>query len=643
MLKHAEKHEIKLALVGQPNSGKSTLFNAASGFRVNTGNFPGTTVSFAETKVNIDGHVVTLIDLPGTYSITSHDLAEKVTRDYLLSGKVDVLINVIDASMLARSLELTLQLIEMNIPLVVAMNMMDEAGRKGIEVDFDKFKNLIGTEAYPVNAVQGIGVNELFRGAISKTTDNFKPKRPTYDRDVEDCLESIVGSFSENLRQVIRLDTRFVAIRLLEMDADFEHSVSLVDMKLMDNIRQQRKALAELHNWPESGVFASHRHALVLDLYEKFVQHRRVNKVSLRNRIDAFFVNPIGGSVVVALSVFSMFYVSFCLGDIISGIIEKPFFHIRSWISNIPIGILQSGTSGLVDGLEAGVGIVLPYFVPLLFLLAVYEDSGILPRIAFIVDGLLHRVGMHGKSIVPIILGYGCNVPAILATRNLENERDRKLAMLIIPFITCSARTVIILGLVGKYLGALAAALVYVGTIAVTFTLSFVLSRINIHLDAGLLMEVPPLRLPFLRIIFKKVWLQLYQFLVAAWPVIILSSILLAIGSSFGIDEWINHFFSPFTKTIMNLPQEVGITIFLGIFRKELVLVMLNSALKTGDVGTVLSTSQLITLTVFSVLYIPCIATLSILKKEGGWRLCLTSAALNFGIALFFAAIVARF
>ncbi len=642
--------ELVIALVGQPNCGKSSLFNAVAGFKVATGNFAGTTVSYTETSLVLQGRAIRLIDLPGTYSLSSLDPAEKVARDFLLSGEVDVVINVNDSSLLSRSLELSLQLVEMGCPMVVCLNMMDEAKRKGIEIDVAALSERLGVAVCPVIAVLGTGIEELFEAALAVEIERYAPVLPVYPRDVEEHLARALASFPDAVRSALGMNDRFVVLRLFEGDEELEARVGAQDGAFLALVRAERHALGEEHAGPsaagraraDTAVLSSQRHALVLDLYEAVATHHGGTRLDLRERIDRFITDPVGGLVTVLGSLLLTFYLAFFFGDAIAGLVEGPFDAMRGAIDGLGKTLPVALLSGLADGFVAGAGIVLPYLVPLLFLLAIYEDTGLLPRIAFLVDGLLHRVGLHGKSVVPLILGFGCNVPAVMATRNLENPRDRLVTMLVIPFVTCSARSVVILALAGRYLGAGWALGFYVLGIVVSMGVSFALTRSRRHRSLGVIMEVPQLRRPYPRIVGKKVWHRLREFIVVAWPVLIVSSVALAALGHYGLSGVVNRALSPLTVSLLQLPEVIGIALFLGLLRKELTLVMLATALGTADTGAVLDRGQILVLVTFTVLYIPCAATLAAIWKEGGWRTCVGSAVLNFGVAVTIAGIVAR-
>ncbi|MGC8927685.1 MAG: ferrous iron transport protein B [Myxococcota bacterium] len=629
------KRELRVALVGQPNCGKSTLFTAVSGYYVVSSNFSGTTVTFTETRVNYKGNRIRLIDLPGTYSINSYDEAERLARDKILSEDIDLIINVIDSTMLARSLELTVQLIEMKKPMVVALNMMDEAEKKGVIIDFEKFYQLTGIKAFPITAVKGVGISELFDYVVQFDYKNFSPILPVYDRDVEECISGIEERFPESiLRKYPENNRRFFIIRALEKDEHFERLIGIEDLEFLNFIRKRRLELAELHNWPEESVFASHRHAYVLDISEKISSVRSRGGKNFLNDLDRFLINPIGGVISLSAVFGLIFFFTFLLGDTLSTLIEGPLDSLKDTILRYFDGIIKILLGGLMDGIQGGVGIVLPYLIPLILFLAILEDSGVLPRVAFMLDGIMHRFGLHGKAIIPFLLGYGCNVPAIMAARTLENSRDKKIVILLSSFIPCSARTVVILALVTKYLGWMPTLALYFFNVLIIFILSTIISRLKRVESEGFIMDVPPLRIPYIRALIKKLWFRLEEFFLFAWPVIIVSSLILSLLDHYGVSTLINQYLRPLTASVLGLPDTLGISLFLGIFRKELSLLMIYQALGTENVISVLSLSQIWILTVFITFYIPCIATISTTYKEGGIRLTTFSILLNFSVAV---------
>ncbi len=625
-----------IVLVGQPNCGKSTLFNALAGFKANTGNFPGTSVAYTESRVAIGGLHARIVDLPGTYSLTPRDGAEEVTRRFLEEGRPDAVIAVVDASVLSRSLEMTLELLETGLPLVVALNMMDEARRKGIEVDVAALQARLGVPVVPTVATRGEGVVAVAAKALAASSRKRPGIPPVYDRDVEEALEQLQAAIPEGALQGLDLPRRFVAARLLDNDAFLQRRLegpgNTTFLQRAADLRQQ---LAEMHHWPEESVFGSHRHAVAVDLFEAVATVRSRQRRSKRERLDNVLMHPFWGLVFAAAALAGLFLVAFLVGNLVAGWVQAPFDALAQALLPDPgRNVWTHLGKGLLDGVAGGLGIVLPYLLPLLLILSLMEDVGYLPRAAFLVDGLLHRVGLHGKSVIPLILGYGCNVPGILGTRILESPRDRVITALLVPLTACSARTVVILALVAATMGPLAALGVYLLNILVTAAASRVLSAIVPGSAPGLLMDIPPYRVPPIRAVAKKVWFRVSEFLVSAWPVLIAASLVLGLLEHLGVADAINGALRPVTEDLLGLPGALGVTLFFGILRKELTLVMMFQALGTTDVASVLTPAQLLTFTLFVTFYIPCVSTLAAQVHEVGWRWTVVGVILNTGIAL---------
>ena len=538
---------MRIALVGQPNCGKSTLFNQVAGYKAETGNFSGTTVTFTESKIRIAGEVEELVDLPGTYSLIGTNPAESETQHYLASNQVDVIINIIDATHLAQGLDLTLELLELKRPMVIGLNMMDEAVRIGLSIDGLKLEKILGVKVLPVIASRGQGIKNLFLAALQA------------------ARQDVSGEYIFN-----------------HSDLDDE------------------------------------RHKQATDI-ARSVSKQGSRRLSWRDTLDDLLLHPIWGYLALTMILFFFFQVVYGLGSMIEGPVLK-FFDQTSHliIKNISqTSFLSQMLVGVIQGISGGFAIVLPYLVPFLLGLAIMEDAGYLPRVAFLMDNLMHRLGLHGKAIVPFILGYGCNVPAIMSTRILEEKQDRFLAAALSVLVPCSARLSVVFGLVAFYLGPLWALGIYIFNIFVIALTGRILTLILPDDSPGLILEMPVYRVPTIKAVINKVWFRIREFIVEAWPLLIVGSVFLALLNYFNVSQFLNIVVRPFTW-VLGLPTETGVPLMFGILRKELSLVMLRQALGVVEFSSAMTQLQMLTFTVFVVFYIPCLPTLTVLKKELG-------------------------
>jgi ferrous iron transport protein B len=625
-----------IAFIGQPNCGKSTIFNYFSGYKAMVSNFPGTTVTYNTSQVVFQGRELTCVDLPGVYSLTSGDPAELESRNYLLQKQTDVIVNVVDASLLSRSLELTLELMSLERPMVVALNMMDEAARKGISLKPTKLSHLLGVPVVSTISNRGAGLTELLDTAVEAGQAQVSPAAVVFSRDIEEEIAELSDQLDIHLAQKLGLPWRFFLVKLLEDDPYLLDEVDRQDPHLLHLVKNYQKILAQSRGRPPELVIASERHALAVNLFEQVAKVTPSTKPSWRDRLDRIATHRFWGYVVLVLIMGLFFQAVFRFGQY--G--ENFFLSYLDWALKLTqnrlgpdsLGYYLLG-EGLFMGIFGGVAIVLPYLLPFLVGLALLEDSGYLPRVAFLMDNLMHRLGLHGKSIIPFILGYGCSVPAVMATRIMESPRDRFVVALLAILIPCSARSVIIFALVAYAIGPWFALGVYFLNLVVIAALGRVSTWILPEVSPGLIMEIPEYRRPTLKTVLRKSWRSLKDFVVIAWPILIVGSVVLSLLKYYKLDTLLNQALVPLTS-LLGLPSVVGITLIFGIMRKELSLVMLNEALGTTQLQTVLSQTQLLTFTVFVLFYIPCASTIAALSREIGWRGAAAAVIASLALAL---------
>lgn len=625
-----------IAFIGQPNCGKSTIFNYFSGYKAMVSNFPGTTVTYTTSQVVFKGQEITCVDLPGVYSLTSGDPAELESRNYLLHEKFDVIVNVIDASLLSRSLELTLELISLERPVVLALNMMDEAHRKGIRINTYKLAELLGTPVVPTISSRGTGLTDLLETAVATGHTQVSPAAVIFSRDIEEEIAELSDQLDIHLAQKLRLPWRFFLVKLLEDDPFLLDEVGRRDPDLVPLVKNHQKILAQSHGRPPELVIASERHALAVNLFEQVAKVAPATKPGWRDRLDQIATHRVWGYVVLVLIMGLFFQAVFRLGqygeNFFLSYLEMALNLAQERLGEGSLGYYLLG-EGLFMGIFGGVAVVLPYLLPFLVGLAFLEDSGYLPRVAFLMDNLMHQLGLHGKSIIPFILGYGCSVPAVMATRIMENPRDRFVVALLAILIPCSARSVVIFALVAYAIGPGYALGVYFFNLVIIAVLGRVSTLILPEVSPGLLMEIPEYRRPTWSNVVRKSWRSLRDFVVVAWPILIVGSVVLSLLKYYGLDTFLNLALVPLTS-LLGLPAAVGTTLIFGIMRKELSLVMLNEALGTTQLHTVLSQTQLLTFTVFLLFYIPCASTIAALSREIGWRGAAAAVIASLALAL---------
>ncbi|KQC10215.1 MAG: ferrous iron transporter B [Candidatus Cloacimonas sp. SDB] len=631
---------MKITLVGQPNCGKSTIFNHVAGYKAITSNFPGKTVTYSISKMTFQGMTSEIVDLPGSYSMTSFDLAELEARKYLLREKIDVVINVIDASLLGRGLELTLQLLELNLPTVICLNMIDEAETKGIIIDTDKLSHLLGLPVVTTIAHKGWGLNKLFETAFKVGQKSAKSEFLTFSKDVEQVIKDLSEYIKKtDYSEKFNVPYRFLATKLLENDQDFIDEIKNTDMEFIKAVQGYQHQLEQCRDRSSDEVISSERHHLSMQLYESVVKLSKPRK-EIRNYLDSVLMHPVFGYISLAVIMYLFFNFVFYVG----AIFEEPlldFFYQFLPFAEETLGadsLLYHIVSGVVQGLAGGIAIVLPFLFPFLLGLAFLEDTGYLPRVAYLMDTFLHRIGLHGKAIIPLILGYGCTVPAVMATRILESERDRFITSVLTTMIPCAARITIIFGLVAFYLGPRAAIFVFLFNIVVVAIAGNILSNIMPEITPGMILEIPAYHVPSIKILLSKVWLRMKEFIVIAWPLLIVGSVVLSLLQHWHLEEFINQLISPITL-LLGLPVTVGVTLIFGVLRKELSMVMLVQALGVTNISTAMSATQIMTFTIFVLFYVPCVATLAVLIKEIGSKRTLFAIVFTFLIALILATI----
>jgi len=537
------KTHYKVALAGNPNCGKTCIFNALTGTRQHVGNYPGVTVESKSGTFELNGKTIELIDLPGVYSLSSGSPEEMVVFAELTKMGIDLIINVIDSSIPRRNLYLTTQLAELHIPMLLAFNMSDDADRKGLKFDIPKLERYFGSPIVRTIGSKASGVKPLL-DRLEETLqnlDNHGMPMLSYGADVDDAIAAVSAKIdSLDVRKYVHIPSRFFAIKLLE------HDNAALKIKAFepawDEVERQIQHLRDKHAIEADTFMADRRYAMLAGACREAISMNNERRREISDSIDNVLTNKYLGLPLFLVIIYITFFISFTCADPFMDWIEEGF----DWLGGLVGGFWSEETlpwlrSLLIDGVIAGVGGVL-VFVPnimfLFFAIAILEESGYMSRAAFIMDGIMRKFGLQGRSFVPLVLGFGCNVPAIMATRTIESERDRKVTIMILPLMSCGARlpiyALIIPAFFAERYGAFVMWLIYVIGVIVALIAAFILKSTLFKGDGEVyLMELPPYRMPTLRSLLLHMWDRGRMYLRKAGTIILAASVILFICNTF--------------------------------------------------------------------------------------------------------------
>ncbi|MEL7669098.1 ferrous iron transport protein B [Methanobacterium sp.] len=632
--------DFTIALAGNANVGKSVIFNDLTGSNQIIGNWPGKTIERAEGKLHFEGYDIDVIDLPGIYSFSTYSLEEIVSREYIALEKPDVVINVVDAAVLERNLFFTMQLVEMEVPLVICVNQIDIAKQKGINIDTEKLQAALGVPVVATVAVRGEGLHELMETAI-EIAEKKENKAVTleYGSEVENKIQELT-----NLIQSKNLDlgypSRWVAIKLIENDPEIQKLVKSKSEEVTNLAYDLAEEIEDIHREPSFSVIASERYALANRIAEGAQMQSEI-KITFSEKLDRIVTHRVYGYITSALVIGGLLLWTFVVGNFFSGLLSDAFSFFQPVDPQVSGGLASVLWNGAFGGIVAGVTLVIPFVVPFYIMLSLIENSGILTRVAFMMDTLMHKIGLHGKALIPMILGYGCNVPAIDQTRILETRRERLLASFAITFAPCAARTIIVLGLVAVFVNIWWAIALYAIDLAIIFIMGRIALKVVPGESTGLIMEMHSFKVPSLSTALKQTWTRTKSLIYLVLPIYVIASAIIQALYVLGVLGPINAALTPITVMWLGLPAISGILLIFGIVRKEFVLLMLVT-LVGPNLAAFLTPVQFIVLALVSMLFIPCLSTITILIREFGVKAAAYISAANLVTAIVIGGIAFR-
>ncbi len=658
-----DKKTIRVACVGNPNCGKTTLFNALTGSRLKVANWPGVTVEKIEGQTSYEGYEIALLDTPGIYSLTCYTIEEKVTRQCVMDDDIDVILNIVDASSLERNLYLTLQLLELGKPVVLALNMMDIVKERGMEIDLHRLPEMLGDiPVVPVSAAKRTGLDILLHAVLHHYEEK---KNAEYILQYPEEIENKIAKLEVMMQAhyPTHSSVRWHAIKLLEDDEEVKNEHPIQVSNVVDKSYEKE--------------IISCKYAYIESVVKEVLFHKS-RKAATTDKADRLLTHEWLGLPVFLCIMGLVFFLTFTIGDALKGVFESALELFSGWAGELLAGIGAADwlVSLIVDGIITGVGGILT-FLPNIFILflalAILEDSGYMSRVAYVMDSIMGKVGLSGKAFLPMILGFGCTVPAIMATRALETEQDRKKTMIITPFMSCSARLpiyVIFSEMFFPDCAGLVAFSFYMIGMAVAIITALVTSRIRKErTNNSLLIELPEYKRPNVRTVGIYVWNKLKDYLTKAGTTIFIASIVIWFVLNFGIRGMVDNPADSFGAMIGRLlvpllapaglgMWQIAVALISGISAKEVVVSSFSVLFGVSNTNSAAGMASIVAnvqaqnpafgplnaycLMLFCLLYIPCVAAVATIRKESGsWKF--TGRLMAFQVLLAWLAAVAVF
>lgn len=633
---------LTIALAGNANVGKSVIFNQLTGSNQTIGNWPGKTVERAEGTIHFEGYDITIIDLPGIYSFSTFSLEELISREYIAFEKPDVVINVVDASVLERNLFFTIQLMELEVPLVICLNQVDVAKKKGITIDNKKLEEALGAPIVPTVAIRGEGMHELMKTAVEVAQHKHEIRKTItkYGDEVETRVQKL-ARLIESEKLELGYPSRWAAVKLLENDPEIKKLITPKSEGIIRESEILAEEIARIHKEPCFAVIASERYSIANRIAGD-AQKQSTVETTFSEKLDWITTHKVIGYFTSAGVLAGLLLWTFTIGGFLSGLLSNVLSFLEPLDPKVSGPIISILWNGIYGGLVAGITLVIPFVIPFYLIMAMIEDSGILTRVAFMMDSAMHKLGLHGKALIPLILGYGCNVPAIYTCRIMETKRERLLAAFAITFAPCAARTIVILGLVAAFVGIEWALALYVIDLLIIFALGRVALKVVPGISTGLIMEIHTFRIPSLAIVAKQTWTRTKSIMYIVFPIYMVGSALIQGLYAFGMLDPINNAMSFLTVNWLGLPVIAGTLLIFGAVRKELILLTLVAIYGTTNLALFLTSVQLIVLALIGMIYLPCVSTIVILTKEFGWKAGIAISMANLGSAVLIGGVAFR-